>query len=195
MPKLQNVSVVSCEFNYRGAGFSSFFQTHGSSLRQLELGHSSSLIESRVLDLAHPEVRLAKWCPNLREFICSADAEWHWLTPDWIPPHCLLPTHPTVEFIGIRGIDNRLAEYEDTFTLLEQLLSLRRDAFPNLRFIRDLSPESHLLRTCKPEVRIATFWTRLLKACQEQGVWLEDLYGVNITNRALKRASLDLGSF
>lgn len=192
---LRNVSVVSCEFNYRGAGFSSFFQMHGSSLRQLELGHSSSLIESRVLDLAHPEVQLAKWCPNLREFICSADAEWCWQTPDWFPPHILLPTHPKVEFIGIRGIDKRLAEQEDTFTLLEQLLSLRRDAFPNLRFIRDLSPESHALRTHRPNVRVATFWTRLLKACQEQGVWLEDLYGVNITNRVLKRASLDLCSF
>lgn len=192
MPKLQNLSVVSCEFNYRGVGFSSFFQTHGSSLSQLELGHSSSLVESHDLNLPFSELQLSKWCPNLREFICSADAEWHWQTPDWIPPHVLLPTHPTVEFIGIRGINKRLAENEDTFMLLEQLHSLQRDAFPNLRFIRDLSPESHALRIHRPSVRIATFWTRLLKTCQEQGVWLEDLHGVNITDRALKRASLDL---
>ncbi|THH03218.1 hypothetical protein EW145_g6432 [Phellinidium pouzarii] len=194
MPKLQSLSVVSCEFNYRGRGFSSFFQTHGSSLRQLELGHSSSLIESHVFNLAHPELELAKWCPNLREFICSADAEWHWQTPDWIPPHVLLPTHPLVEFIGIRGIDKRLGERDDTFTLLEQLLSLQHAAFPNLRFIRDLSPESHLMRTHRPSARVVSFWARLLKTCQEQGVWLEDLHGVNITSRALKRASLDIGA-
>ncbi|KAH8111336.1 hypothetical protein DFH11DRAFT_1879971 [Phellopilus nigrolimitatus] len=195
MPKLRSLSVVSCEFNYRGQGFSLFFQTHGSLLQQLELGHSSSLIESHVLDLARPELELAKWCPNLCEFICSADAEWHWQTPDWIPPHVLLPTHPTVEFIGIRGIDKRLGERDDTFMLLEQLSSLQRAAFPSLRFIRDLSPESHALRTYRPSARVATFWTRLLMTCQEQGVWLEDLHGVNITSRALKRASLDLGKF
>jgi hypothetical protein len=197
MPKLRSLSLVSCEFNYSGRGFSSFFRAHGASLRQLELGHSSSLVESQLLSRAsteHPHP-LAVWCPNLREFICSADAEWHWQTPDWIPPHVLLPTHPSVEFIGIRGIDKRLSEMEDTFTLLEQLSSLRRAAFPSLRFIRDLSPESHEMRTCRPEPRIINFWSRLLKTCQEQGVWLEDLYGVNITSRALKRASLDLVCF
>lgn len=192
MPQLQNLSVVSCEFNYRGTGFSTFFQTHGASLRQLELGHSSSLVESRVIDLSHPEFRLAKWCPNLREFICSADTEWHWQTPDWIPPHVLLPTHPTVEFIGIRGIDKRLTECEDTFTLLEQLSSLQRAAFPNLRYIRDLSPASYTIRYQRQNARIADFWVRLLKTCQEQNVWFEDHHGMNITMRALKRASLDL---
>ncbi|KAH8111310.1 hypothetical protein DFH11DRAFT_1546712 [Phellopilus nigrolimitatus] len=172
MPKLRSLSVVSCELNYRGQGFFLFFQTHGSLLQQLELGHSSSLIESHVLDLARPELELAKWCPNLCEFICSADAEWHWQTPDWIPPHVLLPMHPTVEFIGIRGIDKRLGERDDTFMLLEQLSSLQRAAFPSLRFIRDLSPESHALRTYRPSAWVATFWTRLLMTCQEQGVWL-----------------------
>lgn len=105
----------------------------------------------------------------------------------------LLPTHPRIEFIGIRGIDIRLREFDDTFTLLEQLGSLQRAAFPNLRYIRDLSPESHALRTNKPSTRISTFWSRLLKTCQEQGVWLEDYHGVNITSRALKRASLIIG--
>ena len=197
MPKLRSLSLVSCEFNYSGRGFSSFFKAHGASLKQLELGHSSSLVESQLLSRAgseHP-YPLAVWCPNLREFICSADAEWHWQTPDWIPPHVLLPTHPSVELIGIRGIDKRLTEMEDTFTLLEQLSSLRRAAFPSLRYIRDLSPESHEMRTYRPESRIVSFWSRLLRLCQEQGVWLEDLHGVNITNRALKRASLDLGWF
>ena len=134
LPKLNALSVVSCEFNYGGLGFTSFFQKHGPSLNQLELGHSSSLIESRVPQL---DVQLAQLCPNLREFICSADAEWHWQTPDWIPPHVLLPTHPKVEFIGIRGIDKRLGDVDtnvndfdaggidDTFMLLEQLSSLQ----------------------------------------------------------------------
>lgn len=210
LPRLEALSVVSCEFNYRGRGFSSFFEIHGRSLRQLELGHSSSLVESHVINVARSELELAKWCPNLREFICSADADWQWQFPDWIPPHgmltssprfdssltmniVLLPTHPRIEFIGIRGIDARLREFDDTFTLLEQLASLQRAAFPNLRYIRDLSPESHALRTCRPSTRISTFWSRLLKTCQEQGVWLEDYHGVNITNRALKRASLDIG--
>ena len=192
MPLLQFLSVVSCEFNYHGRGFSLFFQAHGSRLVQLELGHSSSLVESHVHTLDRQPFPLAAWCPNLRELICSADAEWHWQTPDWIPPHVLLPTHPTIDFIGIRGIDARLKEMDDTFTLLEQLSSLQRAAFPSLRCIRDLSPESHAMRTCRPSQRITNFWTRLVKRCQEQGVWLEDLNGVNITSRALKRASLDV---
>ena len=190
MPRLQSLSVVSCEFNYRGRGFADFFQTHGPSLNQLELGHSSSLIESHMIEL--PEFELAKWCPNLRQFICSADAEWHWQTPDWIPPHILFPTHPLVNFIGIRGIDKRLAECDDTFVLLEQLSSLRTAAFPSLRFIRDLSAESNTMRCNRPSVRVLTFWSRLLRICQDQGVWLEDFHGVNITHRSLKRASLDL---
>lgn len=193
MPSLQNVSVVSCEFNYRGVGFSSFFRTHGASLKQLELGHSSSLIASHV-ELAHPIFDLAKWCPNLKQFICSADAEWHWQTPDWIPPHVLLPAHPCVEFIGIRGIDKRLEECKDTFTLLEQLTSLRRSAFPSLQFIRDLSPASQMLKCSGVDRRYTEFWSRLLRVCQEQSVWLEDWSGMNITTRALKRVSLDLGT-
>lgn len=202
LPKLTALSVVSCEFNYGGLGFTSFFQKHGASLTQLELGHSSSLIESQVPHQLN--VQLVQWCPNLREFICSAEAEWHWQTPDWIPPHVLLPTHPKIEFIGIRGIDKRLADVDtnlhgsdttgidDTFMLLEQLSSLQRAAFPSLRFIRDLSPESHAMRTQRPSIRVINFWSRLLKNCQEQSVWLEDLHGVNITNRALKRASVDV---
>ncbi|KLO18323.1 hypothetical protein SCHPADRAFT_919141 [Schizopora paradoxa] len=198
MPALQSLFVVSCEFNYSGRGFSSFFRAHGAGLRQLELGHSSSLVESRdlELDLSDPNL-LARWCPNLREFICSADTEWHWETPDWIPPHVLLSAHPKIELIGVRGIDKRLSqtgsEGNDAFVLLEQLSSLRRAAFPSLRFIRDLSPESHDMRTSRPSIRVMNFWSRLLKACQEQEVWLEDFHGVNITNRQLKRASLDIG--
>ncbi|TDL27466.1 hypothetical protein BD410DRAFT_421655 [Rickenella mellea] len=192
IPKLEALSVVSCEFNYSGRGFSAFFQAHGDHLHQLELGHSSSLVESQAPTRDPEPLSLAKWCPNLRELICSADTEWHWQTPDWIPPHILLPTHPKIEFIGIRDIDKRLVETDDTFTLLEQLCSLQRDAFPALRYIRDLSMESHVMRTYRPSTRIVNFWMQLLKRCQEQGVWLEDLKGVNITTRTLKRASMDI---
>ena len=109
-------------------------------------------------------VPLAEWCPNLRELICSADAEWHWQSPDWIAPHILLPTHPRVELIGIRDIDTRLREDPDVvgtntpyFPLYEQLSSLlRRDAFPNLRYVRDMSEESHRMRMVQPDERV--FW-------------------------------------
>src|SRR6202042_3320380 len=45
MPLLTNLSVVSSDFSYAGQGFAKFFASHGAQLRQLELGHSSSLIE------------------------------------------------------------------------------------------------------------------------------------------------------
>ncbi|OCH87454.1 hypothetical protein OBBRIDRAFT_837384 [Obba rivulosa] len=209
MPELTNLSVVSADFSYTGSGFSRFFQAHGAKLRQLELGHSSSLIEEHYLTTPqhlllmqqhqqqHP-VPLAEWCPNLREFICSADAEWHWRSPNWIAPHILLPAHPTVELIGIRDIDLRLREDTDLpaahtpyFSLYEQLSSLlQRDAFPNLRFVRDLSLESHYMRSVRPDRRVALFWTRVMERCQERMVWLEDCNGINLTLRGLQRACL-----
>lgn len=218
MPLLTNLSVLSSDFSYTGEGFSMFFQSHGSKLRQLELGHSSSLIEEHYLTMpshllimqqqqqqqnqTQTPVPLADWCPNLREFICSADAEWHWRSPDWIAPHILLPSHPRVELIGIRDIDTRLLQDMDVpggvnndtpyFSLYEQLSSLlQRDAFPSLRFVRDLSATSHQMRTAKPlKPRISQFWIKVIQRCQERQVWLEDCSGVNITLRALRRAAL-----
>ncbi|KAL6303286.1 hypothetical protein BKA93DRAFT_346419 [Sparassis latifolia] len=212
MPALTNLSVLSSDFSYTGTGFAQFFHAHGLKLRQLELGHSSSLVEEYYLTTPHhllqmqqshtqpPPVPLAEWCPNLREFICSADAEWHWRSPDWIAPHILLPAHPCVEFIGIRDIDTRLLEDPavphapaDTpyFLLLEQMSSiLCHDAFPSLRFVRDLSTESHRMRTVRPSERVLGFWSRVVQKCHERAVWLEDCEGVNITQRALKRAAL-----
>lgn len=210
MPQLTNLSVVSADYSYAGSGFSAFFEQHGPKIKQLELGHSSSLVEEYVLarpqHAANPQtIRLAEWCPNLQEFICSADAEWHWQTPDWIAPHVLLPTHPTLEFIGIRDMDARLrndaalpwatstADDAPFFPLLEQLSSLlRKEAFPRLRYVRDLSEESHRMRSCHPESRIVSFWGKVIKRCSARGVWLEDYSGVNVTLRALKRASLNL---
>ncbi|KAF5376930.1 hypothetical protein D9615_007338 [Tricholomella constricta] len=172
MPSLQNLSVVSADFSYASSGFSDFFMVHGPKLTQLELGHSSSTIEEHYLTAlpattthANPSatssaIPLATWCPNLVEFICSADAEWNWQNPDWIAPHVLLPTHPTLQFIGIRDIDKRLRDdfqlehgqhHHPTerpfFMLLEQIGCLvRREAFPALLYIRDMSWESDLMR-------------------------------------------------
>lgn len=203
MPRLTNLSVLSSDFSYTGPGLASFFQAHGTKLRQLELGHSSSLIEEHYLTAPHHShpptpVPLAEWCPNLREFICSADAEWHWQSPDWIAPHILLPAHPHIELIGIRDIDVRLrddpvldlASGEPYFRLYEQLCSLLRvDAFPALRFVRDLSAESDRLRACDPHPRVLQFWGRVVNRCKEREVWLEDCRGVNVTRRSLLRAA------
>jgi hypothetical protein len=218
MPALTNLSVVSSDFSYAGLGFSRFFLAHGSKLLQLELGHSSSSIEEHYLTTTHfPQtIPLSDWCPNLREFICSADAEWNWTNPDWIAPHILLPTHPRLQFIGIRDIDKRLLNDATLafstqpspsdapfFPLLEQLSSLlHKEAFPSLHFIRDLSELSDDMRRRKGseegvDVNLDTpgvmeFWTKVLGRCRDRGVWLEDWRGVNVTSRDLKRASLRL---
>ncbi|KAJ8517351.1 hypothetical protein ONZ45_g5462 [Pleurotus djamor] len=231
MPRLVNLSVLSADFSYAGEGFAQFFRVHGSLIHQLELGHSSSSIEehwltSPVLPLnnAHPpaSIPLARWCPNLNEFICSADAEWNWRTPDWIAPHILLPAHPTLQFIGIRDIDHRmtsdlevvperlrrdLGDETPFFRLkgqIETLLGLAQglpsSPFPSLKFIRDMSMGSHIMRmgmACPstnvhegPTLRVVKFWENILDSCKAKGVWLEDWVGVNVTRRNLERARL-----
>ncbi|KAF5312943.1 hypothetical protein D9619_003833 [Psilocybe cf. subviscida] len=220
MPVLTHLSVVAADFGYTGRGFRKFFQVHGDKLIQLELGHSSGEIEQYWLtepprrageddsddedvDLVvdgnghrRPRVMLDAWCPNLKEFICSADAEWSWETPDWIAPHVLLPAHSSLEFIGVRDMSARLrsdmeehcrrhrepvpvqlegyvfASAEDVqsdgedalwdgndepqaqpgtvdpyFMLMQQFGSLlREESFPRLRYLRDLSWESDVIR-------------------------------------------------
>lgn len=214
MPALTNLSVISADFSYAGVGFSQFFRIHGHKIKQLELGHSSSMIEEHYLTTPptqqhfQPHIPLADWCPNLREFICSADAEWNWQNPDWIAPHVLLPTHPSVELIGIRDIDKRLvddasvspnaplADPSPFFPLLMQISSLigiedeHLAAFPKLRYIRDLSWESDNMRTHKPESRVIKFWQEVLMKCKSRGVWLEDCNGFNVTRRSLQRAQM-----
>lgn len=222
MPALTNLSVVSADFSYAGTGFSQFFLVHGAKLTQLELGHSTSTIEEHYLTVpphqTHPltsqSIPLAEWCPNLREFICSADAEWNWQNPDWIAPHILLPTHPKLEFLGIRDIDKRLlddidiapppppqlsqADIDDDdtpfFMLLEQIGSLlREEAFPSLRYIRDMSWGSDVMRKTMGTPRgqgkrVSRFWGNVLERCSDRGVWLEDCHGLNVTLRDLRKA-------
>lgn len=190
MPLLTHLSILSADFSYAGAGFRHFFEVHGAKLFQLELGHSSGDIEEAWLTdpprAAGPvdphegfRIPLDAWCPALNEFICSADAEWNWQTPDWIAPHVLLPSHSGVQLIGVRGMEKRLfndldnslrrhpppaLSFDDDddvdvdaiprpaadnvyFALLQQFGSLlRKEAFPSLRFVRDLSWESDQLR-------------------------------------------------
>ncbi|KAF7319521.1 hypothetical protein HMN09_00291300 [Mycena chlorophos] len=261
LPALRNLSVVSADFSYAADGFRRFFEVHGGSVRQLELGHSSACIEEAWLtapQLPHTvananagsigwqALSLASLCPHLDEFICSADAEWNWEHPDWIAPHLLLPAHPNVSFIGIRGIEGRVGaegilgttnHHAALFGLREQMETLlRREAFPRLKYVRDMSEGSDWLRrglwteppcTC-PEVqvnssllsltqslssstvslpahhhqhvaphplasprareRIVRFWEGVLVRCREEGVWLEDWRGWNVTRGTLMRA-------
>ncbi|PPR04237.1 hypothetical protein CVT24_013341 [Panaeolus cyanescens] len=244
LPLLRNLSVIAADFGYAGRGFKAFFEVHGGKVRQLELGHSSGEVEEWWIvggehhhhqqqqqhDAHQPNgnhdhdhdtttpfaIPLNTYCPNLLEFICSADAEWNWRSPDWIAPHVLMPRHEGLEMIGVRGLERRLEgdlgeavgrrggdvgvsaaalsaiveglddddEYtldggvvmdetsgavskrrgkkkmdlrtalrvrglrEDPyFMLLQQFGSLlRREAFPGLMKVRDMSPESDFVR-------------------------------------------------
>jgi len=174
MPALRNLSIISADARYGADGFTRFFEVHGDKIKQLELGHSSGEVEEFWIteqpqdSQNRAQIRLDAWCPNLKEFICSADAEWNWETPDWIAPHVLLPSHPGLEFIGVRGLERRLVgdadewvrrrrsghvsneeeEHEDPyFMLLQQFGSmLREEAFPSLRFVRDMSWDSDVIR-------------------------------------------------
>ena len=181
MPALQNLSVLSADFSYTGEGFAAFFEVHGDKLRQLELGHSTGAIEDFWLTAPRTagapllptgggsggggigQFPLAEWCPNLEEFICSADAEWNWQSPDWIAPHVLLPTHPGLKFIGVRDMEKRIrddleaaegrrlwdeeGEEDPLFMLLQQFGSLlRSEAFPSLLYVRDMSGVSGYMR-------------------------------------------------
>ncbi|KAJ3495956.1 hypothetical protein NMY22_g19872 [Coprinellus aureogranulatus] len=118
MPNLTNLSVISADFSYAGDGFREFFEAHGHKIIELELGHSTEDIEDHYHYAGAPSPfspllqshSLAAWCPNLKKFICSAEAVWNWYDPNRIAPHALLPAHPGVEFIGVRGLERRLRE-------------------------------------------------------------------------------------
>ncbi|KAJ6559525.1 hypothetical protein B0H19DRAFT_878474, partial [Mycena capillaripes] len=214
LPALRNLSVLSADFSYAGEGLRVFFGVHGGRLRQLELGHSSALIEEFYLTGGPPPappvgLNLAEWCPRLEEFVCSADAAWDWQHPDWIAPHLLLPAHPTVTLIGIRGIDARIwddyargvahhslgannnngnAQGDAFFGLRAQVESLlRREAFPRLRYVRDLSEGSDKMRRGRERERVVRFWEGVLGRCRDEGVWLEDWRGWNVTSGGLRR--------
>ncbi|KAF5335500.1 hypothetical protein D9611_012208 [Ephemerocybe angulata] len=189
MPVLQNLSVISADFSYAGDGFAQFFISHGEKIVQLELGHSSGEVEEFWLaggPGAAPGANdgtnlpaIATWLPNLKQLIVSADAEWDWQNPNVIAPHVLIPSHPTLDFIGIRDLQRRIYEglerveardadrlarggkpdalpppdappvegFDPWFALIAQFSGLaQREAFPKLKYIRDLSWESGAMR-------------------------------------------------
>jgi len=138
----------------------------------------------------------------LVQFICSADAEWNWQNPDWIAPHVLLPSHPNISIIGIRDIDKRLKDdmalthphvhEHPFFMLLSQMETLlRREAFPNLVFIRDLSFDSDVMRRKACSQDIMDFWTKVIDLCRASNVYLEDFRGKNLTRRDIIRAEVE----
>ena len=200
LPVIKNVSIVAANFSYAGDGFSNFFCRHGKKLNQIELARSSSIIEDHYLTIpVDPptatlrNIHLATWCPNLREFICSADAEWNWQNPEWIAPHDLLLSHPNLQFIGIRDLDKRIYDkinHTDPFCrLLSQIESfLLRDSFPKLLFVRDMSFESNVMRMEAHSDSVINFWSQVVQFCKDRGVWLEDFTGLNITQKDILRA-------
>ncbi|THU96303.1 hypothetical protein K435DRAFT_591362, partial [Dendrothele bispora CBS 962.96] len=143
---------------------------------------------------------------GLRVFITNAGcASWDWTNPDWIAPHALLPNHTGVEIVGVRGLEGRMwgawgewvghlranpplspspdpldpysSDESPFFMLFEQLSSLLQpETFPALKYIRDLSEGSDLMR--RGEIG---FWQRLLERTKARGVWLEDWRGLNVT--------------
>jgi hypothetical protein len=116
LPALRNLSVVLADASPARAGFAAFFVAHGAALKQLELAHApaatSLVVASEQADEARRRVRgkLAAWCPNLEELVCSADRAWDWQAPDWIAPHELMPAHPNLRIIGVRDVDLRLEQ-------------------------------------------------------------------------------------
>lgn len=77
------------------------------------------------------------------------------------------------------------------FLLSEQISSLlRSDAFPSLRFVRNLSAEIRQMRTAHPSACVLQFWNKVVARCAEREVWLEDYTGVNVTQDALRPAAL-----
>ena len=204
LPVIKNVSIVAADFSYAGEGFSNFFRKHGGKLNQIELAHSSSIIEDHYLTIpvdpptaTSRNVHLAAWCPNLREFICSADAEWNWQNPDWIAPHALLLSHPNLQLIGVRDLDKRIYDEMSMnranpfFLLLSQIESLlRRESFPQLLYIRDMSFESKLMRTEALSESVLNFWSQVVRCCKDGGAWLEDYTGMNVTPKDIVRSQV-----
>lgn len=192
LPIIRNVSIVAADFSYAGEGFCNFFRTHGKKLKQLELAHSPSIIEDYYLTIpvdpqttASRSIHLSAWCPNLEEFICSADTEWNWQSSDWIVPHPLLPSHPNLRLIGIRDLDKRMRDeisicINPFRPLLSQIRSLLcYHSFPKLRVICDMSFESNIMRSEPYSEAVINFWSQVAQLCKDEGVQLEDYARMN----------------
>ncbi|KIY61945.1 hypothetical protein CYLTODRAFT_334201, partial [Cylindrobasidium torrendii FP15055 ss-10] len=202
LPALRNLSLQSTDITYSSPSFIDFFVAHGNNIIQLELGHSSSSILDQhyitpVADNSARRIDLAALVPNLRDFICSANAEWNWGDSDWLALHELLPAHPTVRLIGIRGIvlGDEAGDRESQFVLLEQMRSLLRpEAFPSLHYVRDMGcglyesvHRAHQRKSLTANAETIRFWKTVWKGCHARGVYLEDWEGVNVTANDWRR--------
>ena len=136
---------------------------HGDKLQQLELGHSTGVIEDFWLTAPRTasapflptgggggggmgQFPLVEWCPNLETFICSADAKWNWQSLNRITLHVVLPTHPGLKLIGVRDLVEE-GDEDPLFMLLQQFGSLlRSEAFPSLLYVMDMSGASGYMR-------------------------------------------------
>ncbi|KAJ7710770.1 hypothetical protein B0H17DRAFT_1190462 [Mycena rosella] len=212
MPALRHLIVTAPDFSCATEeGFTALLRVHGVSLQQLEL--SVSFQDEFYVPITRTRTTtppaefdaqaLSAWCPQLQVFICSADSDWDWGNPDLIAPHVLLATHPTVESIGIRGIDKWLWDNsaqceQDLFAALDDQIRyfLSREAFPSLRYIRDMSRDSDLIRRGiwpwrrRPEDvmpenfqrdLVLRFWDDFLCKCSGEGLELQDWLGRKIT--------------
>ena len=48
------------------------------------------------------------------------------------------------------------------------------------------------MRTVRPSARVLQFWKKVVARCAERAVWFEDCTGVNVTQSALRRATLSV---
>lgn len=146
-----------------GPGMAILLAAHGTRLRHLELGAC-----------APSRSHLAPLTPNLRVLTVTAGRGWD-------APHALVPSHPTLERINIRGIDVLVASqhYAD---VLAQLSSLNRHSFPRLRVVRALScvsgaPPGTTVGRVNVSTVMQLFWKRWVEASARDGIVIENAFG------------------
>jgi hypothetical protein len=202
LPALHSVAIVASDYSYASTAFAGFLASHGDRILHLELGHSTaevSLVTCRrprlhtatingiVVIEEVPDIDLAELVPHLETLVCNADAEWRWQDPDWIAPHVLLPAHPTIQRIAIRGIDARIChrnpnadvDHLPLFPLAQQLDTLcLKKHFPSLQAIQDLSPAVYDFKRNPGSIpdKVRRFWMKVLKSCESGEVRFEDCF-------------------
>ncbi|KAJ2932979.1 hypothetical protein H1R20_g4139, partial [Candolleomyces eurysporus] len=118
MPRLQTLCLVPADgIAYSRDGLAELFSTHGHKLVELELGYSSYKVGSSWLasestyepfSLAGP-IPLAEWCPYLQRFIYTISYR-NASGSSILPLHALLPSHHSLQVVGIRGLGHRIVE-------------------------------------------------------------------------------------
>jgi hypothetical protein len=136
MPNLHNLALTFNMVSIFGDGFKRFIVAHGSNT-QLGLRPLSQCLPSyhHVLDEQVSRTAMATWCPNLTEFICTADEDRNEAEFIWTP-HALLPAQPNIKIISIQNLDQRIVESieAEKFRWL-----VEKESFPSLRTVEGLS--------------------------------------------------------